>query len=92
MHIDFGMGLCYNSFKKDYDYMKKVIFGCTLMLVGVICGTGYILAFCSACVEPGAWSSMLNIFYNTEGIIPIVFYLLSIFGAVIVIKALKEEK
>lgn len=73
--------------------MKKLIFGCTLMLCGAICGTGWLIAFCCACVEPSAWSTVLNIFGfgRTDGYIVILFYILAIVGAVITIKALKED-
>ena len=72
--------------------MKKVILGCTLMLVGAICGTGLMIAHCCACVEPGAWSTVLNIFSGMDGFIAIVFYLIAVLGTAVAIKALKECK
>ena len=41
--------------------MKKLILGCALMLLGAICGTGWVIAQ-AVRVEPGAWSTMLNMF------------------------------
>lgn len=72
--------------------MKKLIFGCTLMLFGAICGTGWIIAHCSACVEPSAWSTILNMFPSIDGCITIAFYIIAVIGTVIAIKAIKEEK
>lgn len=71
--------------------MKKFIFGCTLMLVGAICGTGWIVAYCCACVEPSAWSTVMNVFSNTDGIVSLAFYLIAIIGTVIAIKELKSN-
>lgn len=75
--------------------MKKLIFGCTLMLLGVICGTGWIIAE-AVLVEPGAWSTILNMFPiigfgRPDGYIVILFYVIAIVGTVIAIKALKEK-
>ena len=72
--------------------MKKLIFGCTLMLLGAICGTGWIIAHCCACVEPSAWSTVLNVFSGMDGFIAIAFYLNAVLGAVVAIKSLKEDK
>ena len=76
--------------------MKKLIFGCTLVLFGAICGTGWLIA-CSKLVQPGAWSSMLNIFPivgfgGADGYIILIFYAIAIVGAVVAIKALKGTK
>lgn len=72
--------------------MKKFIFGCTLMLVGAICGTGWIVAHCCACVEPSAWSTVMNIFSDKDGFVALAFYLIAIIGTVIAIKDLKSNK
>lgn len=76
--------------------MKKLIFGCTLMLLGAICGTGWLVAH-SNLVQPGAWSGMLNVFPivgfgRVEGYIIILFYAIAIIGTVIAIKSLIEDK
>ena len=72
--------------------MKKFILGCTLMLVGAICGTGWIVAHCCACVEPSAWSTVMNIFSDKDGVVALAFYLIAIIGTVIAIKDLKSNK
>ena len=72
--------------------MKKLIFGCTLMLVGAICGTGWIVAHCCACVEPSAWSTVMNVFSDKDGCVALAFYLIAIIGTVIAIKDLKSNK
>ncbi len=76
--------------------MKKLIFGCTLMLFGAICGTGWLIAQ-AVRIEPGAWSTMLNMFPiigfgRIDGYIVILFYFIAVVGAVIAIKSLKEDK
>ena len=72
--------------------MKKVIFGCFLMLSGIIGGSAWLLAR-SNLVERGAWSSMLNVFGfgSSDSYIIILFYALAIVGAVIAIMGLKKE-
>ena len=72
--------------------MKRLIFGCTLMLCGAICSVGIMIA--KAClVEGGAWSTLMNIFYFSSpecyGII--LFGVVSIAGLIIAVKALREE-
>lgn len=76
--------------------MKKLIFGCFLMLSGAICATGWLIAQ-AVRVEPGAWSTMLNMFPvigfgRPDGYIVILFYVISIIGAFIAMKSLKDEK
>ncbi len=75
--------------------MKKLIFGCTLVLLGAICGTGWLVAE-TILVEPGALSSALNMFPivgfgSPDGYIVISFYIIAIVGTVVAIKALKEK-
>jgi len=74
--------------------MKKLIFGVALMLCGVICGTGWLIAHCCACVEAGAWSTVMNIFGfgSRDGWIIILFYVISVVGMIISLKGLKEDK
>ncbi len=72
--------------------MKKLIFGCTLMLCGIIGAIGQTVALTSL-VQPGAWSSVMNIFFDgIDSVIIILFFALAFIGAVIAIKALKEDK
>ena len=66
--------------------MKKLFLGCTMMLCGVIGGTGWLIA------------SMALISHNflklgrESLIILLPFYILAVVGAVIAVKAMKEEK
>lgn len=73
--------------------MKKLFFGCMLMLTGIIGGSSWLIAE-SNLVQPGAWSSMLNLFpFKSAGsVIIILFYVLAVVGGIIAIKALKEDK
>lgn len=76
--------------------MKKLIFGCTLMLLGAICGTGWLIAQ-AVRIESGAWSTMLNMFPivgfgRLDGYIVILFYIIAVVGTVIAIKALNDDK
>ena len=67
-------------------YIKKLILGCTLMLCGVTGGTGWLM------------TAMTLISHNflklgrESLIILLPFYILAIAGAVIAVKAMKEEK
>jgi len=70
--------------------MKKMIFGCTLILFGAICGTGWLNAYANI-VQSGAWSTMFMILNQPDGYIVLFFCFISIVGTVIAVKALKEE-
>lgn len=73
--------------------MKKLIFGCALMLCGIIGGTGWLVASASI-VQGGAWSTVLNVFdlSGIECYIILLFYAFAVIGTVIAAKALKEDK
>ena len=76
--------------------MKKFIFGCVMLLCGMLSGTGWVIAGTSL-VQPGAWSSVTNLFPiighgDIDGYIVLFFYILAIVGAVIAIKSIKEDK
>lgn len=73
--------------------MKKLIFGCVLMLCGVIGGTGWLIA-CASIVQDGAWSTIINVFDfgKHECYIIIFFYALAVVGTVVGIKGLREEE
>lgn len=73
-----------------------MIFGCTLMLLGAVCGTGWLLST-AVRIEPGAWSTMLNMFPGIgfgriDGYIVIMFYAISVVGTIIAARSLKEDK
>jgi len=66
--------------------MKKLIFGCTLMICGVVGGTGWL-------IPGGAYSSIQGFqFDNPECYIVLFFYAIAVLGTVIAVKALKDEK
>ena len=76
--------------------MMKLIFGCVLMMVGVIGGTGWLIAY-SNLVHPGGWVSFFDIFegigYGTaDKYIILLFYVIAIVGTIISIKAFKDDK
>ncbi len=77
----------------ECNYMKKLIFGCVLMLCGIIGGTGWLIASVSI-IQGGAWSTILNVFAfgDIECYIILLFYTLAVFGAIVATKALKEDK
>lgn len=71
--------------------MKKFIFGCVLMICGMIGSSAWLIAKVLL-VEPGAWSTVLNIFDfgRVDCYIILFFYLVTIFGALIAVKELKK--
>lgn len=73
--------------------MKRLIFGCALMLCGIIGGTGWLIASVSI-VQGGAWLTVLNVFDfgDVEAYIILLFYALAVVGTVIATKALKDDK
>ena len=81
------------NFIKECDCMKKLIFGCALMLCGIIGGTGWLIASASI-IQEGAWSTVLNVFDfgGIECYIILFFYVLAVIGIVVAAKALKEDK
>lgn len=60
--------------------MKKLTLGCTLMLCGAVCGTGWVIAR-ALLVEPGAYSSLLSLFFSRDGFPVLFFYGLGLAGA-----------
>ena len=75
--------------------MKKFIFGCILMVSGILGGTGWVLAR-AIMASPHGWASLSHLFsfssdWWTERFFIIAFYTIAIIGAVIVLKTLKED-
>ena len=75
--------------------MKKLIFGCALMISGMIGSSAWLIAHILL-VEPGAWSSVTNIFPligfgGIDGIIVILFFGLAVLGAIMAIRSLKDK-
>ena len=76
--------------------MMKLIFGCVLMMVGVIGGTGWLIAY-SNLVHPGGWVSLFDIFegigYGTaDKYIILLFYAIAIIGIIISTRSLKDDE
>ena len=73
--------------------MKKLIFGCALMIAGIIGFVGCLIADISL-VQPGAWGGFFNVFdfSEIETYIILAFLLVSIIGTYIAIEALKDDK
>ena len=73
--------------------MKKLIFGCALMITGMIGFAGCLIAQISL-VQPGAWSGFFNQFsyFEVETVIILAFLAVSVVGTGIAIEALKEDK
>jgi hypothetical protein len=73
--------------------MKKFIWGCVLMLCGMIGGTGWLIASASL-VQGGAWSTVLNVFDfgDVACYIILLFYALAVVGAIVSTKALKRNE
>lgn len=67
--------------------MAKLVFGCALMLGGIIGGTGWLIAV--ACLtEAGTWSSLFNLFPVLgfgllDGYVVLLFHAIAVVGAVI---------
>lgn len=70
--------------------MKKLVFGCALMISGMIGSVGWLIAGASL-VQNGAWSTLFNIFSKADGAVVIIFLLISIAGGIIAATSLKEK-
>lgn len=77
--------------------MKKFIFGCVLMFSGILGGTGWVLSRAIMASSYG-WENLSHLFslslngWRVERFFIIAFYTVAILGAVIALKALKEDK
>jgi len=76
--------------------MKKLIFGCTLMLVGVIGASAWLIAH-AILIGPGAWKDIMTMIPlfgfrpSVDGAMVLVFYLISIVGTIIAVKELRKN-
>ncbi len=78
--------------------MKRLVFGCALMLLGAICGTGWIVAWCIL-VGPDTqvvWTfpvaTLLNVIWGRlDAYIALLFYIISAYGAYIAIRELRKD-
>ncbi len=71
--------------------MKKTVFGCALMISGMIGSVGWLIAG-ALLVQNGAWSTLFNIFNRADGAVIIIFFLISVAGGIIAATSLKEKK
>ena len=72
--------------------MKKLIFGCALMIAGMIGFAGCLIAEMSL-VQPGAWSGFFTLSFDAiEFYIILAFLAVAIVGAVISAKAVSEDE
>lgn len=74
--------------------MKKFVFGCVLMLSGIIGGTGWLIAHALIIVsEPSAFYIFLGTgARRIDGYIVMIFYIIAIIGAVLSANNLNEDK
>ena len=71
--------------------MKKLIFGCTLMLSGIMGFVGWV----NACLTGGVVISTFSTLGSnsfTDWIIIILFVAMAVFGAILAIQSLKDDK
>ena len=71
--------------------MKKLIFGCALMISGMIGSVGWVIAQVSV-VQRGVWSNATSALFTGPGIISLFFFAVAVIGAVIAMSALKDNK
>lgn len=71
--------------------MKKFIFGCTLLLAGIIGFVGWMNA-CVNKIGPGARTEVIGCFNGTDELFAIVFVVMALTGLVITIIELRKEK
>lgn len=70
--------------------MKKLIFGCALMICGVNAAIGWVIAACSLYSASSILSAVTWEF--AECILLLLFIAVAAVGAVIAIKSLKDDK
>ena len=77
--------------------MKRLIFGCTLMLSGIIGASAWMISH-AILVGPAAWSNIMTMMpfvgfrSSVDGAMVLLFYLMAIVGAVIAIKEILRDK
>ncbi|MDO4274060.1 MAG: hypothetical protein Q4D16_10345 [Eubacteriales bacterium] len=76
--------------------MRKFIFGCVLMVSGIIGGTGWLIA-CTCLLTPGSLPSVTKLFSvidygQTDGCVVWAFYIMALVGAVIAVSNIGENK
>lgn len=71
--------------------MKKVIFGCALMISGIIGSSAWLIANALLHEPGGAWDKVTDIFGSTDGIVVILFFGMAVLGTVIAVQALGKD-
>ncbi len=77
--------------------MKKIILGCTLMLCGVIGGTGWIIAYVLRLASySSGWISVMESFNETGRLssdiyIAFIFYIIAVIGLGIAVYSFKDS-
>ena len=76
--------------------MKQVLFGCALMLTGII-GASAVLVAHAILIGPGAWKHIMTMIPgigyrgDVDGFVVLVFGAISIVGCVIAIKGMRTD-
>ena len=82
---------------KEVYQMKRLIFGCTLMLSGILGGSAWMISH-AILKGKGAWKGIVYMLLfpglrgSFDGVMVLVFYLIAIVGAVIAIKEILRDK
>lgn len=63
--------------------MKKLILGCTLILSGIIGGTGWLIAH--ACMQPNSFPSLIDSLTGSDGSVIVLFYVVALIGIILCI-------
>lgn len=78
--------------------MKKIILGCTLMLCGVIGGTGWIIAYVLRIGlewNPNMFGSVMECSYelgrSSDIYIAIIFYIVAVIGLVVAVNSIMGD-
>ena len=70
--------------------MKKLILGCTLILSGIIGGTGWLIAH--ACMLPNSYPSLIDSLTGSDGSVIVLFYAAAVIGIILCIADVIDGK
>lgn len=71
--------------------MKKLLFALTLLLSGVIGFVGWTIAVVCNC-QPGANSMVFGCFRGAEWVVLVLFAALAVFGLILAIREILQDK
>lgn len=71
--------------------MKKLIFGCTLMISGIIGSSAWLITNALLHEPGGAWDNVTDIFGSTDGIVVMLFFGIAVLGMITATSALIED-